>query len=500
MGDEHPARCRIRMYQVGFGDCFLLTFEYDQPLNDGRDKRHVLIDFGSTRLPTGWKSLSNAAKQIADHTDGQIDVVVVSHRHKDHLSAFGEAELVETFVAAGYPKLVVRSWSERPELADDATGDDEAIGPKSQALLGQLRTAEAFAAALGHKLTGAAPRSLAGEALQLAADQVANGAAVERLDTWAGSSGRYLRYGLPSGIEALVPGIEVDVLGPPTVDQHKQVASQRSRDPNEFWMIYQGLVAGLESAHLMDEPGSEGDDAVPDPAASYSSTAASGQGSGLSAAAEAPGAQAPIGDIGPVRWLTDRMVRQNLNALLRVTNVLDTALNNTSLILLFRVPSAVGPLRLLFPGDAQIENWEYALKFAPEKEANLAELRDIDLYKVGHHGSRNATPRTLYDLWTAADGADRPLVAMMSTKSGVHGRSPATRVPRETLVAALDTRTAEHLYSTEGITSRIPYVELVADLTAGRAFEAVTIGTRRSESAMPGAAASPVDPTLPDDS
>ena len=40
------------MYQVGFGDCFLLTFHYAKG-----DDRHILIDFGSTKLPQG-----NAAK------------------------------------------------------------------------------------------------------------------------------------------------------------------------------------------------------------------------------------------------------------------------------------------------------------------------------------------------------------------------------------------------------------------------------------------------------
>ena len=42
-------RVRIRMYQVGFGDCFLMSLEYDKPLPDGRAEPHLLIDYGSTR-------------------------------------------------------------------------------------------------------------------------------------------------------------------------------------------------------------------------------------------------------------------------------------------------------------------------------------------------------------------------------------------------------------------------------------------------------------------
>ena len=70
-----------------------------------------------------------------------------------------------------------------------------------------------------------------------------------------------------------------------------------------------------------------------------------------------------------------------------------------------------GDRRLLFCGDAQIENWEYALTFAPDRLAVLELLRGVDLYKVGHHGSRNATPRTLFNLWNEAATRNRAMVA-----------------------------------------------------------------------------------------
>lgn len=123
---------------------------------------------------------------------------------------------------------------------------------------------------------------------------------------------------------------------------------------------------------------------------------------------------------------------------------------------------AAGPVRLLFPGDAQIENWEYALKVAPDKAENVRRLSRVDLYKVGHHGSRNATPRILFDLWSRPDTRDRPMVAMMSTKPGVHGRSVSTAVPRKTLVAALDTRMT--LLSTAELARGTPCAEVTADL------------------------------------
>jgi hypothetical protein len=112
---------------------------------------------------------------------------------------------------------------------------------------------------------------------------------------------------------------------------------------------------------------------------------------------------------------------------------MDDALNNTSVILLIKA----GKKRLLFPGDAQWESWEHALG------KRAAALRRVDLYKVGHHGSLNATPKTLWKLLTGTRrSAVKPLHTLLSTRSdSKHGdRERKTEVPRETLLAALRER------------------------------------------------------------
>jgi hypothetical protein len=112
-------------------------------------------------------------------------------------------------------------------------------------------------------------------------------------------------------------------------------------------------------------------------------------------------------------------------------------MNNTSLVLVFEV----GGTRLLFPGDAQLENWQYAL--ANEKYRAL--LAGTTLYKVGHHGSRNATPKE--GLWKHfAKRSDHAAAAgrmwsVVSTMAGKHGTTEATKVPRKTLVDALEHET-----------------------------------------------------------
>jgi len=134
---------------------------------------------------------------------------------------------------------------------------------------------------------------------------------------------------------------------------------------------------------------------------------------------------------------------------------------------LIEVEGPAGVKRMLFGGDAQIENWEYALKVA-DVEENLALLRQVDLYKVGHHGSRNATPRTLFNLWTEEATIDHPIVAMMSTKSGLHGRHPETAVPRETLVTELSDRTHGALLNSEELDGL--WIEVSADTASSQPF------------------------------
>lgn len=100
----------------------------------------------------------------------------------------------------------------------------------------------------------------------------------------------------------------------------------------------------------------------------------------------------------------------------------------------------MGRKRLLFPGDAQIENWRFILDRLPTEAALRRALAAVDLYKVGHHGSRNATPRSLMTLWSEGAAAERPMLALLSTRAGVHGKREATAVPRSSLVNALTER------------------------------------------------------------
>ena len=68
---------RLRAYNVGFGDCLLLSFTYDD-----ETKRHVLIDFGSTERPTSATPghMTRIAEDIAAETGNKLDVLIAMRR------------------------------------------------------------------------------------------------------------------------------------------------------------------------------------------------------------------------------------------------------------------------------------------------------------------------------------------------------------------------------------------------------------------------------------
>lgn len=78
--------------------------------------------------------------------------------------------------------------------------------------------------------------------------------------------------------------------------------------------------------------------------------------------------------------------------------------------------------KLLFVGDAQWGNWSYWLygKAVAGSDPGISDhakqiLGTIDFYKVGHHGSTNATPIPV------VDALNQQCAAMCSTATGAYG-------------------------------------------------------------------------------
>lgn len=428
-----PKSVRVRMYQVGFGDCFLLTFTYP-----GRAKpRHVLIDFGSTAAPSGdpGSLLLKVAQDIRRTVGTEPLAVVATHRHRDHISGFDPGSNGKgpgAIIAALKPRWVIQPWTEQPGLPVDAEAPSSLKG-----LAARKETLASMQAIAKQAIEEALPRLQRGfqqteAARQLAfigEDNIANPGAVRNLMHMGPNE--YVYAGKRTKLASFLPGVKVTVLGPPTVKQHASIRKQRSSDPDEFWRL-QAKTLGIGL-----------------PKASASA------GEVFSRFAQVTGGQSPPW----ARWIIKSLRSARGDELLQLVRSLDSAMNNTSVILLFEF----GKHRFLFPGDAQIENWEYALGQAKYREL----LKGVTVYKVGHHGSLNATPRSLWNGWYpkgAKPLAEKQRMAsFMSTKAGKHGSAAkGTEVPRTTLVNALEGWT--RLHSTEHLAGALYVEELFGDV------------------------------------
>ena len=386
-----PSSVTIRTYQVGFGDCLLLTFAY------ASGKRCVLIDFGTTGTPDGH---IKQQCQPAPGKPAKLHVVVATHRHRDHIRGFSTEKRDSSpgkIIAALKPEFVIQPWTEDPDAKKDAT---KATRDRVQHLQSSLDSMHAFAGnVLGElrQLQRLGVQGL-GQLSFIGEDNLANKSAVENLMTM-GKTHCYVHSGME--LDDILPGVKVHVLGPPNLEQTQKIKKQRANDANQFWFTQKQFWA------------IQGASASPD----------GGAARRLKNLGQCPPA---------TRWLIKKAAEMRGEQLLRLVRILDDAMNNTSVILIFEF----GGKTLLFPGDAQIENWEFALS----QKKYEAMLKKVDLYKVGHHGSRNATPKSLWNLFekrAAAESGGR-LNTVVSTMADKHGKvESGTEVPRRTLVKEL---------------------------------------------------------------
>jgi hypothetical protein len=406
-----PKSVTVFSYQVGFGDCFLLKFSYAPPERD----RFVLIDFGTTGLPKNVADnhLLNVAKDIQAKCGGSLDAVVATHRHADHISGFatrasgnGPGDIIRTL----RPKVVVQPWTEDLQAATNATGPSKGFGQQLRSARQALDTMHGISRSVLDYVARnpkALSQRVAAQLRFLGEDNLKNDLAVRNLATMAKNV--YAYHGSNSGLGRILPGVKTHVLGPPTLDQSKEIAKQRTRDVAEYWHV--------KAARVSSNIESTGSAGVLFP-------------NHIQASARLP---------MNVRWIARRVKEARGDQLLQIVRSLDKQLNNTSLILLFEV----GDKKLLFPGDAQIENWRYAL----DKPKYQAMLADVDVYKVGHHGSLNATPRSMWNKFNKRGrkgGAGR-LKTLLSTMAGKHGHDHSdTEVPRRTLMEQLKSQTDLH--------------------------------------------------------
>jgi metallo-beta-lactamase superfamily protein len=321
---------RVRMYRIGFGDCFLLSFPLTNTKKGADTHAHVLVDCGvhpSGRIGTMDAVVDNIAKV----TGNKLSIVIASHAHADHISGFDTC--ADKFGSFDVGEVWL-PWTWNPK-------DKEAS--KLQ------KKHEALATALAEHLA-AAPKSKAKTAIE---NLDGNAHAIALLNNGLGAKGK-VKY-LTAGDDLQntpIPNLSARILGPPR---------------------------SVEFLGKMDPPASQHYLRLADGGASrppirpfqpkWLAARDSAEMAGLALTSE-----------------EESELETSLGSSFEdLAFSLDQAKNNESVVALFVFRGQY----LLFPGDAQYGNWLWWL----DNESPEEILPRITFFKVAHHGSVNATPK-----------------------------------------------------------------------------------------------------------
>jgi hypothetical protein len=445
-----------KMFCQGLGDCFLITL----PQTGGRPYS-ILIDFGVAMGTSRAESIMvQVVKKVGDLTGGIVDLLVVTHEHWDHVSGFiqAAAELGKGNISFKHLWL---AWTENPEdkLAQelqDSYGKAKLAVARARQMAAGLAADPSSAeqlAALDGVLAFYGPGAAAGadkgkgslsDALTTARVLVGADKDEKKLD--------YLRPGrqlpLPGEkITGLAAGVKAYVLGPPhvrekmtkiepgkahpeTYEMQKQLSPNLSA--NWAWMAA-AMKAEIKGADLSGDPQDSAnfdrsqpfdenlrfplENVKKDPffLEHYFADTEENDGRRID------------GD-----WLWSGAQKLALQ--------LESYTNNTSLVLAFELPNSKKVL--LFTGDAQVGNWlswhdqDYGIENGKKITAASLLSRTV-LYKVGHHGSHNATLRQKgLELMIHPD-----LVAMLPVEAEAVKRLRYGEMPLKSLMEALMERT-----------------------------------------------------------
>ena len=394
----------IRMYCQGLGDCFLLTFPGEE-----RPVR-VLIDCGVIiGTADAAKKMQQVVADIATETAGHIDLLVVTHEHWDHISGFVQArELFEQQLKFDHVWL---AWTENSrdqrarELRKQRDQRVETTRRSLAQLQGMLKSASLASAEEGDDSSAMDALSEVSAARQvlsffgpepagvtLAADggvidPAAKSGSTSDAMNWVNS--RATRFCEP-GEQLALPGsaVRVYVLGPPRDERIFKDAPRKGKDEAyEFKANRLSFDAALENR--LSGMGLQPNDSPFEWQYQISTEEARTDGffrEHYGFEDDPLGASAPAWQRIEYAWL------EGAN---RLALKLDSDTNNTSLALAFELTDG---RTLIFPGDAQIGNWQSwgDVEFHDERQQPLTVtsqdlLGRAVLYKVGHHGSHNAT-------------------------------------------------------------------------------------------------------------
>ncbi len=392
---------KIRMYRQGHGDCFLLAFRQD----DGKPF-YMLIDCGMKKGSTLVRSIADVAKGIRDATDGHLNLVAITHEHEDHVSGFlSERDVFESLTI----DQLWLAWTEDPkhDLANQlrVKYKDTLLGlvTASERLQGARDSSDSSVRGVVDSLLefelSEADRALAARDPDKFKEKIAGrtnkeGILVVKDRAESRQGTEYLRPHSEPRTLPNVPGIRFFVCGPP---EHE--AKLRDMDPQgeeEFHFAAAEERSFLAAVAATVGTGDEQEAYQPFEPRHRIPTQAAGASEHSQFFEQYYGLakEYPEDDDRPWRRIGADWLRSSEAFALRMNNFV----NNTSLVLAIELPRTRKVL--LFVGDAQRGNWvswaekkwNSASGLAGDEEVTVSDLlRRTVFYKVGHHGSHNAT-------------------------------------------------------------------------------------------------------------
>jgi hypothetical protein len=431
---------RVRMYRVGFGDFFLITF-----LADAGEQVHIIVDCGvfkGTSQTGDIGSIGAAVADMAQTTGGQVALIIMTHRHADHIAGFARhSDIFKTLTVGGVWMPIWESEYEPTALKFQAELTRTALALQQHfAALGVTATESQVTARKYMENAVGEPSGTKGSNAA-ALDLLKHGFPGVTPDFYKGGD----KANLPQPLVAA--GLTAQILGPPPVndldlmklmDLQKNVGQYLTgadgEDPSLFKPFATEWVVNPNGAPKKGQRNFYSPVSFREwvrPRKSYETVT-------KEEANQARGAmERVLQDSQPLAALT-------------AAKQLNSFLNNQSLVVLFGFKGK----KLLFVGDAQAGNWEHWLfdTDTPDKNASgtvdpVARqiLSSLDFYKVGHHGSGNATPKVAAE--TMGTNSHK-FAAMCSTQADVYGSenpddpTKGTEVPRGPLLEKLASEAA----------------------------------------------------------
>ena len=395
-------------------------------------------------------SIKAAVADMVKTTEGQVALIIMTHRHADHIAGFARcADTFKTLTVGGVWMPIWEAEYEPTALKFQAELARTALGLQKHFFNLGASASEAQETARRYMENAIGEGVGAGAAA--AAKSGGNAVALDLLKHgFSGVTPQFYKRNdkaeLPKALADA--GLSARILGPPPVaDIDLMKLMDLQKNVGQF---------------LTDEDGDDGETFAPfgseweiDPA----KEPAKGEREFYTPESFREWVQGPRKSSGPVtnedaqraRVAAQRVLSESQPiAALTAATQLDSFLNNQSLVVLFTLKGK----KLLFVGDAQAGNWEHWLFDTdnPDKKASgtmdaVARqiLTSLDFYKVGHHGSGNATPKAAADTM-GAEG--HKFAAMCSTQADVYGTADAndptkgTEVPRAPLLDKLASESA----------------------------------------------------------